>query len=122
MAKARARVRGMAELETRLRSLPEQADAAAVDALGTWGDAVAGKTRRDVPVDTGNLRDDVDSRVDAAKLIAEAGWFDPDDYYATFVERGTKSMPARPSLLPAFERQRRKFPRMLRKAIKRRLR
>lgn len=123
MAKT-VRLRGRRKLEAQLRELGDQGHEAAVEAATAWAKAVRTRARRDVAVDTGYLQGHIEDRINpgSTDATAQVGVWDPDAYYSTFVEHGTSSHEAQPFLLPAFQRERGKVRKYLRKAIKRRLR
>lgn len=67
---------------------------------------IQGGARRDVAVDSGNLRSRIFVRFLDGGRSAEVG---TDVLYGPFVERGTRFMPPRPYLIPAYEAERPKF-------------
>lgn len=111
---------GAAELQ---KALQEKADAivnAAGRAIDESAESMRDDMRRHVPVDTGTLRDAVKVRRSAA-LIREVGVTDTKAYYGRFIEHGTSTRPARPFILPAAERERRKYPQRVADAINKEL-
>ncbi|GGN46778.1 HK97-gp10 family putative phage morphogenesis protein [Streptomyces fuscichromogenes] len=108
------RIDGMARLRERLADLEPRLIEALQKAVRESAEAVQGETERTVPVDhsgrdTHHLKDGVTIRYAENKLSADIGWFDPDDYYARFVEHGTVRTPPQPSLGPALELERRRY-------------
>jgi HK97 gp10 family phage protein len=95
-------VRGTRRLRRDLRRLGDNAQEVRTEATKRWARAVEADASQHAPVDTGRLKDAIDSRWDADG--AEVGVWDRDAWYATFVEHGTSVMPARPFLLPAAQR------------------
>lgn len=113
-SRAPVTVTGLDRLRKRLEGLPDDIEAALVRAVKESAEAVRDDVRRTVPVDARgrdarHLRDTVAIRYREGGLVAEVGWFDQADSYATFVEYGTRRRPAQPSLRPAFERERRAY-------------
>lgn len=82
--------------------------------------ALRDDAKRSAPVgETGKLRDGIGAHVEG--LDAEVAVFDPDAYYAPFVEHGTSKQPAQPFMLPAAERARKQFTKRLAAAVEKRL-
>ncbi len=103
----RARVTGMQRLRGQLEDLPEEIRKGLVAAVKESAEAVQEDTKRAVPVgETQKLRDGVDIVYDEDGLVADVGWHTAETYYATFIEHGTRRMPAQPSLGPAIEAER----------------
>lgn len=99
-------VEGLDELRKALQKLPDEVKTALRTALKESAEAVKTEVKKTAPVATGNLRDSVDIRYEDDGLTAQVGWWKKDDYYARWVEFGTKSRPAQPSLGPATELER----------------
>lgn len=78
-------------------------------------DAIRDDARRQVPVDTGQLRDSLETMSHSGGMGGAVGAF--GSAYAPFVEFGTSKMPARPYLLPAAERERQRLVRRLVDAV-----
>lgn len=111
---AGVRITGLDRVRRRLDDLPGEIEAALVNAVQESAEAVRDEVRRTVPVDASgrdshHLKDSVDIRYKADGLAADVGWFGQADSYATYVEYGTRSRPAQPSLRPAFEAARRRY-------------
>lgn len=81
--------------------------------------AVRNDAKRNVPVDTGTLRDGIGAQTRGLK--ADVAVFDKDAFYGEFIEHGTSTRPARPFMLPAAERERKRFVKRLIKSVERRL-
>ncbi|MEU1194923.1 HK97-gp10 family putative phage morphogenesis protein [Streptomyces sp. NPDC005813] len=82
---------------------------AAFEALKEGATAIVADTKQKVARDTGNLQEGVAARYHNTRLLAEIGWWQPDDMYVIFVEHGTSRRPARPVLVPSLEAERAKI-------------
>lgn len=127
MARSRVRVTGLPRLKQRLQGLPDEIRDSVVEAVKEAAEAVRDDVKRNVPVDTRggdshHLKDAVDIRFREGGLVAEVGWFGPENSYATYVEFGTRRRPAQPSLYPALERERGRFASRLTEEVRRALR
>lgn len=125
--RATVTVNGIARLKRRLEDLPDEIRQALAKGVEKSAEAIAEDVSRNVPVDTSgrdshHLKDTVDVRYREDGLIAEIGWFDQQDYYAAFVEYGTRSQPAQPSLHPALQRERGKYASRLTDEVRKALR
>ncbi|WP_405710102.1 HK97 gp10 family phage protein [Streptomyces xanthophaeus] len=116
------RILGADRLLADLEELDETIIAALKKAVREAAEAVRDDTRRDVPKATGHLHDHVDIRYEDDGLTAEVGWLDDESYYATYLENGTRSRPARPSLGPALEAERGRYRARLTDEVRRVLR
>ncbi|MBA9002011.1 HK97-gp10 family putative phage morphogenesis protein [Thermomonospora cellulosilytica] len=105
----RVEIAGWDRLLRRLNDLPEDIHEGAVKAITDAANDVRDETRDTVRVDTGRARDGTVARINAARLRAEVGWFDPDLYYMKFQEFGTEEITANPALTLAAQRERRRF-------------
>jgi HK97 gp10 family phage protein len=76
-------------------------DKASTDMLRRLAEAVKSDAKAGCPVDTGKLRESIDSEVegDTARIGSNVP-------YAGYVEEGTRKMAAQPYLRPALYRQR----------------
>ena len=124
---ARVRVNGLSRLKQRLQDMPDQIKESMVEAVKESAEAVRDDVKRNVPVDTRggdshHLKDAVDIRYREGGLVADVGWFGPQNSYATYVEFGTRSRPAQPSLYAALERERGRFAARLTDEVRRALR
>lgn len=115
------RVHGIERLRDRLEQLPDEIKAGLRDAVREAAEAIRDDVRRQVPVDTGRLRSAVGIDYRDEGLTARVGWSDPAAYYARFVEFGTSSQPAKPSLGTAAQIERSKLPRRVRDEVRRSL-
>ncbi|MCM8550069.1 HK97-gp10 family putative phage morphogenesis protein [Streptomyces sp. STCH 565 A] len=111
MAHGRAHVTitGLARLRGRLEDLPDEIRQALARAVKESAEAVRDDVKRTVAVDSGNLQEKADIRYQEDGLVAQVGWHDQEDFYAVFVERGTRRQDAQPSLMPALERERGRY-------------
>lgn len=101
---ARVEIVGLERLQRRLREVVPQLEAAAKAEVENSAAAIVADVRRGVRVDSGNLRASVEPKYQKDGLQVEVGWRDQDDLYAVFHERGTRRIPANPTLIPALER------------------
>lgn len=120
-------ITGIARLRGRLEDLPDEIRQALVKGVKESAEAVRDDVRRNVPVDTSgrdshHLKDTVDIRYREDGLVAEVGWFGQEDFYAAFVEYGTRRQPAQPSLHPALQRERGRYAARLTDEVRRALR
>ncbi|MBD0838784.1 hypothetical protein [Streptomyces sp. TRM68416] len=124
MARRRARVEivGLERLERRLRELPEQLKQAARAENENSAGLMVGDVRRHVRVDSRNLQTSVRATYEKQGLQTSVGWRDQDDLYAVFHERGTRRLPANPTLIPALERAGTQFVQRLRDEVRRHIR
>lgn len=112
--RATVTVNGIARLKKRLEDLPDEIRQALAKGVQKSAEAIAEDVSRNVPVDTSgrddhHLKDTVDIHYREGGLVAEIGWFDQKDYYAAFLEHGTRSQPPQPSLHPALQRERGRY-------------
>uniref|UniRef100_A0AAU2A2M1 HK97 gp10 family phage protein n=1 Tax=Streptomyces sp. NBC_00093 TaxID=2975649 RepID=A0AAU2A2M1_9ACTN len=126
-SRAHVTITGLARLRGRLEDLPDEIKQALVKGVKESAEAVRDDVQRNVPVDTSgrdshHLKDTVDIRYREDGLVAEVGWFDQEDFYAAFVEYGTRSQPAQPSLHPALQRERGRYAARLTDEVRRALR
>ncbi|MFM9651999.1 HK97-gp10 family putative phage morphogenesis protein, partial [Streptomyces galilaeus] len=125
--RAHVTITGLARLRGRLEDLPDEIKDALVEGVKASAEAVKTDVERTVPVDASrpdgrHLKDNVDIRYSEGGLVAAVGWFDPEDFYAAFVEYGTRSQPAQPSLHPALERERGRYAARLSAEVRKALR
>ncbi|MFJ4617424.1 HK97-gp10 family putative phage morphogenesis protein [Streptomyces sp. NPDC088812] len=118
---ARTEIIGLDRLERRLAEIVPALEAAARAEIENAGGAMVADVRRNVRVDSGNLRTSVAPKYQKDGLQVEVGWRDQDDLYAVFHERGTRRTPANPTLIPALERAGQEFVARLRAEVRRRL-
>lgn len=115
-------IQGLARLRQQLEDVDEEILAAIKKAVEESAEAVKADTARDVPKDSGNLGRKVDVKYQDDGFTATVGWHDPDDYYARYLEAGTRRRPARPSLGPALEAERARYRGRLTEEVRRALR
>lgn len=96
-------------------------DEAGADVAAEWAAHVQGHAVAHVAVDTGFLGAHIDKKVSRKRMDATVGVFDPDGYYAQFIERGTESIDADPFLEPAAEDGNDRISELTRAAIDRHL-
>ncbi|CAM5715651.1 HK97-gp10 family putative phage morphogenesis protein [Streptomyces microflavus] len=114
---------GASRLRGRLEDLSDEIVQALQKAVKESAEAVASDTRRDVAKNMGNLERKVDIKYTGEQdLNATVGWHDPEDYYARFLEVGTRRAPAQPALGPALEAERARYRGRLTEAVRRALR
>ncbi|MEU6952071.1 HK97-gp10 family putative phage morphogenesis protein [Streptomyces sp. NPDC045714] len=115
-------IQGAARLRARLEDLDEAIVQALQKAVKEAAEAVQSDTRRDVAKDTGNLARKVDVKLTDDGLTANVGWHDAEDFYAHFLEAGTRRAPAQPALGPALEAERARYRGRLTEEVRRVLR
>lgn len=111
-------VSGLRQARGRLEELPRELKDACRRAVADGAEAVKEQTESTVPVDSGHLSRNVRVRRREGGLSADVGWFDKKSYYAAFIEHGTESIRAQPTLGPALEAERPRLPRRLRDEIR----
>lgn len=114
-------IQGLDELRRRLGDLPEEIKEALRKAVKDAALEVKNDTLRQVPIRSGNLLNSVDIRYEDGGMKAKVGWFDQKDYYANYVEFGTRRTRAQPSLGPASELERRRYVERITEAVRRHL-
>lgn len=120
--RARVEVIGLDRLTRRLEEVVPQLREAAQAAVKESGKAMKADVQTNVRRDTNNLHDSVADTYDNDGLRTSVGWRDQDDLYDIFHERGTKSMPANPTLIPALARESSELVTRLRAEVRRHLR
>uniref|UniRef100_A0AAU2A247 HK97 gp10 family phage protein n=1 Tax=Streptomyces sp. NBC_00093 TaxID=2975649 RepID=A0AAU2A247_9ACTN len=120
--RARVEVIGLDRLEHRLAEVVPQLKEAAQAAVKESGKAMKADVQSNVRRDTNNLHDSVEDTYENDGLETSVGWRDQDDLYSTYHERGTKSMPANPTLIPALAREGSELVARLRAEVRRQLR
>ena len=73
------------------------------------------KAQRNAPVDTGTLKRSIGLEITDSGMAAEV---EPTAEYAPYVELGTRFMEAQPYLKPAFDDQKEKFKKDMKKLVK----
>lgn len=102
-AEIRTQITGWKALQRQLQSLENKSQKKVMrKALRGGGKVVLQQARRDVPVETGQLKKNTKLSVTVKKGEASASiGFTEEGYYGRFVEQGTSSQPAQPFLRPA---------------------
>jgi HK97 gp10 family phage protein len=113
---------GAERLRAQLQDLGEDIITALQKAVQESAEAVKADTQRDVAKDSGNLHDKVDIKYKDDGLTAVVGWHNDTEYYARFLEYGTRRTPARPALRPALEAERKRYKGRLTEEVRRVLR
>ena len=72
------------------------------------------KAQRNAPVDTGTLKRSIGLEITDSGMAAEV---EPTAEYAPYVELGTRFMEAQPYLKPAFDEQKEKFKKDMKKLV-----
>jgi HK97 gp10 family phage protein len=108
-------IRGLEDLEKKLRKLPELVQTAGGRAVKAEAEETRDDMKRGAPVDTGDLRDHIQAEYDSKTITGRAV---ATSKHAGFVEHGTDDTPAQPFAQPAAERARRRFPDRVRREIK----
>lgn len=72
------------------------------------------KAQRNAPVDTGTLKRSIGLEITDSGMAAEV---EPTAEYAPYVELGTRFMEAQPYLKPAFDDQKEKFKKEMKKLV-----
>lgn len=114
-------IQGLDDLAQRLDALTPDIRAACMRALREAAGTIVNDVQHHVRVDTGNLKKGANARFHNNALKAEIGWWQNDDDYAKIQERGTRRIPANPTLLPALERERRHLADRIRTEVRRAL-
>lgn len=99
----RTEITGWKAVQKQLQGLSTKAQKKVLrKALRGGGKVVLNQARRDVPVETGQLKKNIKLSVTVKKGDASASvGFTDEGYYGRFVEQGTSSQPAQPFLRPA---------------------
>ena len=118
MARRTVNIRGVEELERKLRQLPELINTAGNRAVKAETAETADDMRRAAPVDTGALRDGIQQEFDPKKHQGRAA---STARHTPFVVHGTSDTPANDFITPAAERARRRFPDRVRAEIEKEL-
>ena len=110
---AKTRIEGLDKLKDALHQAADATRKSAEAAIRTELETVRSDMRRDVPVETGELRDSIIARPQGLKGEVRA-----TARHARFIEFGTKSRAPRPYALPAAARARARLPKRLAATIK----
>jgi len=103
---ARVEIKGLAELERKLKALPEVIEAAAREAVKEEAQEAANDLRRLAPVKDGDLRRSIQAEVEKRGL---AGIAAVTARHAEFVVHGTSDTPANDFVTPVINLVRRRF-------------
>ena len=104
---AKVQIKGLPELEKKLKRLPEVVERAAREAVKGETDEAVEDLRRDAPVKEGDLRDSVQAEIDKGGLAGVAA---VTARHAEFVVHGTSDTPANDFVTPVINDVRRRFP------------
>ncbi|MGW1127457.1 HK97-gp10 family putative phage morphogenesis protein [Streptomyces sp. NPDC002526] len=115
-------IQGIARLREQLADIDEEILNAIKKAVRESAEAIQAETALTVAKDTGNLARKVETKYEDDGFTAKVGWHDPEEYYARFLEVGTRRTPARPALLPALEAERHRYRGRLTEEVRRVLR
>lgn len=115
MAKISVRIEGIKETVAEISLRDRRVREAVKHQVGESALKIQEEAKKRAPVDTGALRNSITVDFYEQGLAAQIG---PHMPYAPYVEHGTRKMAARPFLSPAFEAERPRFEKGIRKAIK----
>lgn len=118
MGRRSVNIKGLDELERKLKQLPELVNTAGNRAVKAETHEAAQDMRRGAPVDTGELRDGIRERFNPKTHTGEAV---STARHSEFVVHGTSDTPANDFITPAAARARARFPDRVRAEIKREL-
>lgn len=96
-------IKGLSSLQAKLNKLEPVTRAAVERGVGLAGALVEGSAKNIVPVDTGHLRDSINSTSEPISDGAKAT-IGTNVEYAAYVELGTSRMQAEPYLHPALQK------------------
>lgn len=103
---------GMEKLQKKLRQNVQMADVKKV--VRHNGAEMQAKAQQNAPVDTGTLKRSIGIEITDGGMTAEV---EPTADYAPYVELGTRFMEAQPYLGPAFNEQKEKFKKDMKKLV-----
>lgn len=104
---AKIEIKGLAELERKLKKMPELVEAAAKRAVKGQVDEATEDLRQGAPVKDGDLRDSVQGEIEKGGLAGVAA---VTARHAEFVVHGTSDTPANDFVTPVINTVRRHFP------------
>lgn len=108
------------------RKLPDEITEETRSAIASATRQIESAAKANVPVDSGELKKRITSKISPDGLTAKIGLRTKTAkrkaFYAHFVEFGTRLIPAKPFLFPAFERNRRPLARQVKRAVRRGIR
>jgi HK97 gp10 family phage protein len=108
-------IKGLADLEKKLRKLPDLVQTAGGRAVKAEAEEIRDDMKRGAPYRSGDLREKMQAEYDAKTVTGRAV---ATSEHAGFVEHGTEDTPAQPFAQPAADRARRRFPQRVRDEIK----
>lgn len=117
--RGKVRIRGIEELDRKLRQLPQVVEAAGRRAVKDEVHAVAQQMRADAPVDDGDLLRGIQEELEKKGLEGAAV---STARHTTFVVHGTSDTPANDFMEPATQESRRRFPDRVRDEVRDELR
>ena len=109
---AKIKVAGIEKLQRKLKKNVQMDDVRRV--VRHNGAEMQEGAQRNAPVDTGTLKRSIELSIRDAGLTAEV---EPTAEYAPYVELGTCFMKAQPYLKPAFDNQKEKFKKDMKKLV-----
>ena len=109
---AKIKVVGIEKLQKKLKKNVQLDDVKRV--VRHNGAEMQEKAQRNAPVDTGTLKRSIGLEITDGGMSAEV---EPTAEYAPYVELGTRFMEAKPYLKPAFDEQKEKFKKDMKKLV-----
>lgn len=109
---AGVKIIGIEKIQKKLRQNVQMADVKKVVRLN--GAEMQTKAQQNAPVDTGTLKRSIGLEITGGGMTAEV---EPTADYAPYVELGTRFMEAQPYLGPAFNEQKEKFKKDMKKLV-----
>ena len=109
---AKIKVVGIEKLQKKLKKNVQLDDVKRV--VRHNGAEMQEKAQRNAPVDTGTLKRSIGLKITDGGMSAEV---EPTAEYAPYVELGTRFMEAQPYLKPAFDEQKEKFKKDMKKLV-----
>lgn len=109
---AGVKIIGIEKIQKKLRQNVQMADVKKV--VRHNGAEMQAKAQQNAPVDTGTLKRSIGIEVTDGGMTAEV---EPTADYAPYVELGTRFMEAQPYLGPAFNEQKEKFKKDMKKLV-----
>lgn len=109
---AGVKIIGIEKIQKKLRQNVQMADVKKV--VRHKGAEMQAKAQQNAPVDTGTLKRSIGIEITDGGMTAEV---EPTADYAPYVELGTRFMEAQPYLGPAFNEQKEKFKKDMKKLV-----
>ena len=109
---AGVKIIGIEKIQKKLRQNVQMADVKKV--VRHNGAEMQAKAQQNAPVDTGTLKRSIEIEITDGGMTAEV---EPTADYAPYVELGTRFMEAQPYLGPAFNEQKEKFKKDMKKLV-----